>query len=215
MYDIKNTVNKFLESRNKNHRYSSFDYCYNYFYNFYVNNKLNEIGNDKNIEKSCLHLGFYLASWGMMRGSSFLLQKNLISFRKLIQNISNNNANIYWDIDIDNYNDENITNLLKLKDIIYKSFGENKPSDTLITKIMLGIFGNIPAFDRFFKNGMKINSVNRKNLYKIKDFYLENKTNIDSLKIRTLDFNTGKNTNIFYTKAKIIDMYGFMIGLNK
>jgi hypothetical protein len=58
----------------------------------------------------------------MMRGSSFLLQKNLISFRKLIQNISNNNANIYWDIDIDNYNDENITNLLKLKDIIYKSF---------------------------------------------------------------------------------------------
>jgi hypothetical protein len=80
---------------------------------------------------------------------------------------------------------------------------------------MLWIFWNIPAFDRFFKNWMKINSVNRKNLYKIKDFYLENKTNIDSLKIRTLDFNTWKNTNIFYTKAKIIDMYWFMIWLNK
>lgn len=28
------------------------------------------------MEVSCLHLGFYLASWGMLRGSSDLLQRS-------------------------------------------------------------------------------------------------------------------------------------------
>lgn len=215
MNNIKNQVDKFLESRDKNHRYSSFDYCYNYFYGFYINNKINEIWNDQNIEKSCLHLWFYLASWWMMRGSSFLLQKSLLSLRELIKKISDNNYKIYWKIDIDEYNDENIERLLELKNIIYKSFWEEKPTDTLITKIMLWIFWNIPAFDRFFKDWIKINSVNKKNLYKIKNFYLENKIEIDTLQIKTLDFETWENTNIFYTKAKIIDMYWFMIWLNK
>jgi len=36
-------------------RYTSFDYCYNYF------KRNNDFTND--IEKSCLVLGFYLASW--------------------------------------------------------------------------------------------------------------------------------------------------------
>lgn len=51
------------ESQEKNHRYTSFDYCYNYFHP--TNNS------KQDIEKSCLVLGFYLASWGMFRGSSF------------------------------------------------------------------------------------------------------------------------------------------------
>jgi hypothetical protein len=37
---------------------------------------------------------------------------------------------------------------------------------------------------------MKVNSVNKKNLQKIKDFYLENKIIIDSIDIKALDFKT-------------------------
>lgn len=222
MNNIKNQVNNFLESRDKNHRYSSFDYCYNYFYNFYKNDKINEIWNDNNIEKSCLHLWFYLASWWMMRGSSFLLQKNLSIFKNLIQEISRKDSKIYWDIDIDNYNDENIERLLELKNIIYESFPENKPSDTLITKIMLWIFWNIPAFDRFFKDWIKIisknkisiTSVDKISLNIIKDFYLKNKNVIDKFEIKTLDFQNLNYTNIKYTKAKVIDMYWFMTWYN-
>jgi|GEM_PF-5514888 hypothetical protein len=33
-----------------------------------------------------------------------------------------------------------------------------------------------------------------------------------STEIQTVDFKTGKSTGIFYTKAKIIDMYGWMKG---
>ncbi len=206
-------IQDFLKERWKNERYASFDYCYNYFYSFYEKNNIHEIWNKENIEKSCLHLWFYLASWWMMRWSSFLLQKSLFNFKTLIENISINSNRIYWEIDIDNYTDENIDHLLNLKKIIIESFWENKPSDTLITKIMLWIFWNIPAFDRFFKNWLKINSVNKNNLYKVKKKYLLNKNEIDNLKIKTLDFFTWEYTSIFYTKAKIIDMYGFTLWL--
>jgi hypothetical protein len=37
---------------------------------------------------SCLQIGFYLASWGMMRGSSFLLEKSVRNFSNLIIAIS-------------------------------------------------------------------------------------------------------------------------------
>lgn len=119
---ISKYIHFFLKDRKKIERYSSFDYCYNYFYDFYKKDKIQEIWNKENIEKSCLHIWFYLASWWMMRWSSFLLQKSLFNFKTLIENISKNSSKIYWEIDIDNYNEENINHLLNLKKIIIKSF---------------------------------------------------------------------------------------------
>ena len=46
-----------------------------------------------------------------------------------------------WEIDVNNYTDENIEFLLNCKDDIVKALGKkNNPSDTLVTKIMLGVF---------------------------------------------------------------------------
>ncbi len=67
---ITDAVHHFTKISYPDHRNSSFDYCYNYF----RSNNAEAILRDK--EKSCAILGFYLASWGMMRGSSFLLQKS-------------------------------------------------------------------------------------------------------------------------------------------
>ena len=63
------------------------------------------------------------------------------------------------------------------------------------------------------KRGFKV--VNIKNLKIISEFYLSNKIVIDEFAsiTKTFDFATGKKTSISYTKAKIIDMYGFMVGL--
>ena len=49
----------------------------------------------------------------------------------------------------------------------------------------------------------------------ISEFYSSNKIVIDEFAstTKTYDFATGEKTNISYTKAKIIDMYGFMVGL--
>ena len=57
-------------------RYASFDYCFNYFQAFREAGNVGAIAEPENRELSCLHLGFYLASWGMLRGSAELLQKS-------------------------------------------------------------------------------------------------------------------------------------------
>ena len=216
--DIKKTFNQFLEGggknkgRRPNERYASFDFCYNYFYSFYKQNKLSELANDRNLQMSCLQIGFYLASWGMMRGSSFLLEKSVKNFSNLIVAISKMNPSL-WEIDVADYNEENISLMLDCKQQIINALGEeNKPSDTLVTKIMLGVFANIPAFDQYFRKGLKVYSVNKQALLKIKEFYLENKKDFDSFKIHTFDFLTSKETKNIYTKAKLIDMCGFMDG---
>ena len=209
------------------HRYASFDYCFNYFQESTA--ELLEA----DIEKSCLELAFYLASWGMLRGSSFLLQKSVKHYEPLIKYIiqlKKDNHNI-WNIDAHNYNNNSIQTILEVyKNITSLIMGNDKSKRHLVltTKIMLGVFGCVPAFDQYFtntfreicknfhgKNGFR--SVNKNNLKHIKNFYEANKEVIEILrnKIHTLDFNTGDFTQRKYTRAKIIDMYGFAKGFYK
>lgn len=221
--DAKKSINQFLEGNGKNRgrkpneRYASFDFCYNYFYSFYKENRLSELANGQNLQTSCLQIGFYLASWGMMRGSSFLLEKSVKNFTDLIIAISKMDRK-RWEIDVEDYNGKNISILLNCKQEIIKALGKNKTktSDTLVTKIMLGVFANIPAYDGNFKNFMKKNNYcqtfNQTSLNQIKMFYIKNKKIFDSFKIHTFDFLTSKETNIIYTKAKLIDMCGFIEG---
>jgi len=213
--DIETIVNKFKSQSNPDDRYTSFDYCYNYF------RTTNDITQD--IEKSCLDLGFYLASWGMFRGSSFLLQKSVKHFEPTIRYISTLDKSV-WEIDADNYDENNILTIIKIYNSIKTRLINKDNSDlTLITKILLGVFGFIPAFDNYFCNSFRAISggqcgfrkVNVKSLSFIKSFYESNKTTIDRLSAETFttDFMTGQKTTINYPKAKIIDMYGFTAGL--
>lgn len=221
MGDIGNSLDRFLKGDGKNkgrkpdERYASFDFCYNYFYSFYKENKLSELADEKNLQASCLQIGFYLASWGMMRGSSFLLEKSARNYKKMIIEISKMEPEL-WEIDVGNYNKENISLLLCCKKKIVSALGADekgyKPSDTLITKIMLGVFANVPAFDQYFRKGLGVHSFNEKNLVKIQKFYEKNINVFDSYKVHTFDFLTAKETDLIYTKAKLIDMWGFMKG---
>lgn len=221
--DLIKSLNKFKKASGKNggmqpkERYSSFDYCFNYFKSF--KNK-REIANAKNLEISSLHLGFYLASWGMLRGSSFLLEKSIAYLKDIIKFISSFDKKI-WNIDLE-YSEEDMEVLLKFKKELIKKFANknNKFSDTLITKIMLGVFGNIPAYDNYFKiflNNIDSNKTfNKESLDKINSFYKENKQLIDkqAKNTKTFDFLSGKNSNLSYTRAKIIDMIGFSYGVS-
>jgi hypothetical protein len=215
-----NGFNEKDNGRGANERYASFDYCYNYFQSFIENNNVADISNKDNLEKSCLQLSFYLASWGMFRGSSFLLSKSIKFFEPLIVNISKCDGKL-WDFDIDKYDDGNtIEEIMKCKNMIFKSFSPyHNVSDTLISKIMLGVFGNVPAFDNYFARGFNMYSFCKNNLRKIYDFYSvkEHKEIIDKYSkiIYTIDFKTGKKTKFNYTKAKIIDMVGFVEGYKR
>ncbi|RJP85403.1 MAG: hypothetical protein C4518_16135 [Desulfobacteraceae bacterium] len=210
-------VSQFINGNGKNRgrkpteRYASFDYCFNYFQQFRDAKTFGKMADDEHMEMSCLHLAFYLASWGMFRGSSFLLERSAKFFEPLITAISSMDENI-WNVDADNYTDENIDLLIKCAGIISDKCGKsNGPTDTLITKIMLGVFGNVPAFDDYFRKGFGCHSFGKKNLKMIKGFYENHKGQIDAAVIFTFDFS-GAETERCYTKAKIIDMIGFIKG---
>jgi len=215
-FQINNAFRKFIRLRNSYHRYASFDYCYNYFYSF---KPKSDLASSENIEKSCMHLGFYLASWGMFRNSE-LMQKSLRYYIPIIEWFALECPLELWEIDVDNYDNNKIEKLLlsyKKMDELFKDI--NKYRLTLITKTMLGVFGNTPAFDQFFIKTFKkhfiskpaFTSFNFKSLLSIKNFYSDNIDLIEELrkKSKTFDFITGSETNILYTRAKIIDMIGF------
>src|SRR5258706_9196587 len=183
--DIETAVRKFKSKTKPDERYTSFDYCYNYF------STTDDLTND--IEKGCLTVGFYLGSWGMFRGSSFLLQKSVKCFEPAVRYISTLDDSI-WKIDVDNYTDENIQTIIELYNEIKGCLIDNGNADlVLITKILLGVFGFVPAFDRYFTDAFRdisggkcgFRRVNRNSLTVIKDFYEANRITIDRLSGQT------------------------------
>jgi hypothetical protein len=214
--DIVETIEIFTTKHDPFDRYASYDYCFNHFH---PTNK-NCITDD--MEKSCLSLGFYLASWGMFRGSSFLLNKSAQAFVPLIEYISELDSNA-WEIDANNLND-NVEQTIEIYNNV-KSLLIPKTNShlTLTTKIMLGVFGSVPAYDRFFINSFKeifkgkcgFSSFNKTSLICIADFYNENKSTIElqSSSLKTIGFNNSAISHA-YTRSKVIDMYGFTKGLN-
>jgi hypothetical protein len=216
--DVEGCIKDYLNGREEKQgrtadgRYSSFDYCYNYFYSFYKKNTVEEIASDENIQMSCLQIGFYLASSGLMGRSSSLIERSIRSFQEVISTISQMDP-VLWEIDLDSYTPENIELILECRNNIVDSFREDvKVSEALVTRIMLGVFGNIPVFDQYFKNSMGMKKVSRRSLMKLREFYEENKSSLDSFDIGTLDFLTGNETEVIYTKARLLDIYGYMNG---
>ncbi|PJI55082.1 hypothetical protein CTI14_08155 [Methylobacterium radiotolerans] len=132
-------------------RAASFDYCYNHFQGFRERGAILALASGDELERSCLHLGFYLASWGMLRGSTELLQKSLRHFVPLLEVIAQTPEED-WAIDISGYTEDAIDRLMTLEQDVRAAVSGARPAtDTLSTKIMLGVFGNVPAFDSFFQ----------------------------------------------------------------
>jgi hypothetical protein len=100
--------------------------------------------------------------------------------------------------------------------MIVKAFSPYTPSDTLVTKIMLGVFGNVPAFDTNFCTWMKSRAFSptfsRESLCQIASFYRSSKAEIDAVSEFTLDYSTGLPTHREYPKALVIDMIGYVEG---
>lgn len=205
------------EQQDIHHRYHSFDFCYSHF------RHSKETGNI-DIEKSCFVLWSYLASWGMLRGSSFLMQKNPAYLTELVKWIYEQ-PQATWLIDVDDYADKKKEILSLYAQVKSYLIGEkNHQAVTLVTKVLLGVFAIIPAYDRFFKETFSeiageacgFTRPNETSLDIIAQFYQANKAEIDALSQShyVVSFD-GKRTNYPYSKAKIIDMYGFQVGRDK
>src|SRR6185437_15455954 len=67
--DIDANLATFLADRTPDARYASFDYCFNYFQEARESGDTSHLADNDHRMLSCLQLGFFLASWGMMRAS--------------------------------------------------------------------------------------------------------------------------------------------------
>lgn len=207
--DIDGNLKTFLDRRAPGARYASFDYCFNYFQEAQEAGRTEQLADHDRLLTSCLQTGFYLASWGMLRPSGDLLQRSVREFVPVVELIAAEPATT-WQLDIPSYATA-IDDVLALSRRVRKAFSVDA-SDTLVTKTMLGVFGCVPAFDRYFRIGFGCHSLCQDALIRIGRFYERNRDKLDAYKIFTLDFTTGDDTEQRYTKAKIIDMTFFQEG---
>ncbi len=196
------------------HSATSFDYCFNYFQSFADKKRQRDLASKDNRRMSCLQIGWFLANWGMLRGSSFLRAYSITHFEPLIDYIANCDERL-WHIDVDSYTDENIRLLVESKKDIQRIFGidgKHNVTDTLATKVMMAVFGNVPAFDRFFQQGLNMHGCTEKHLHTLHQIYLRNRTAFDDSNVFTLDVVTKKPTTRPYPKGRLMDIVGFVEG---
>lgn len=210
--DIEANLAAFTRDLGRDARYASFDYCFNYFQSFREQNCTADIAAPENMQMSCLQLGFYLASWGMLRGSSTLLLKSARHYVPVIDVIAAAPADA-WNLDAHRYIPGTWPVARQLDQQIRRAFGHhNGVTPTLTTKVMLGVFGNIPAFDTNFRAGFRAATFGLKAFSRLGEFYEEHADAIERHRIPTLDFQTGRPTRRRYSRAKIIDMIFFIEG---
>ena len=208
--DLDANLRRYLDGRKPNERYTSFDYCFNYFQSFRDSGDVSALASPANIQLSCLQLGFYLASWGMLRGSAELLQKSARNLIPVIEVVARTETSL-WELDAHSYTESNIQRLLELARTIRRD--HPSMSDILVTKIMLGVFGSVPAFDANFKRGFRVAKFGPKALRKIGGFFQDHAEIINAYRVPTLDFISGEHLQRSYTRAKVIDMAFFIEGL--
>lgn len=202
-------MERYLARRSAEARYASFDYCYNHFQSARERGELDSIADGEDLMLSSLHLGFYLASWGMMRGSGELLQRSIRELLPVVRTIAAEPSDA-WIIDVCD-DGTYASGVLALYRRIQAAF-TIRASETLVTKTMLGVFGFVPAFDRYFRLGFGCRTVCTPTLDRIAQFYESNQGAIDAVDVHTLDALTGLPTDRRYPRGKIIDMIFFQSG---
>jgi hypothetical protein len=208
--DIEANLRTYLEDRRPTDRYASFDYCFNYFQGRREDGRIGNLAKGLELQLACLHLGFYLASWGMYRGSTILLQRSVAHLVPVIEAIART-PTAAWAIDADGYTQGACRLLLDTASRIRAAFPEGA-TDTLVTKIMLGVFGSVPAYDTNFRKGFGTAFLGESSLMRVGRFYRENAEVIERYRVPTLDFDSGAETDRRYPRAKVIDMIFFIEG---
>lgn len=148
-------ANLFEKQRNGMHRFASWDYCYGLAQCMYARKK--DL-TDLDYDYMALNLAFYLASWGMYRGSSFLLDKSYKIHIKPVKLIFSKDE--LWKGSLSSSEltafGKELANVYGVGDKVRASNDgiSGNMTDTLFTKILLGLTGNVIAYDRYCKTAL-------------------------------------------------------------
>lgn len=173
-----------------------------------------------------LHLAFYLASWGMYRGSSFLLQKDYKVLVPIVEEVLKPEYDCLFGVAcvglredevqarLTEVNERIAAHFEPIRDEVAGRKVASSVSPVLITKILMGTLGCVPAYDRFFQDGAKYlglehNSYKEKSLRELADFY---EAHNDRLEEARRGMRVGDLT---YPQMKLLDMGFWQIGFER
>ena len=210
-----NTFFDFLQ-KDPNGRYRSWEHCYKCFHDARSNTEADH-------DYLSLQLAFYLASWGMYRGSSFLLQKDYKIHFPVVKELLKPQYDCLAGIECTALRKKDVQKRLsELESFMDRYYGKCRKSvkdadvnknisSTLITKILMGTLGCVPAYDRYFIDGIKSQKVssgnyNLNSILRLVDFYESNADKFESAR------NRFKVYGLPYPQMKLLDMGFWQIG---
>lgn len=217
--DVKDQILAFYHrlAGDRHHRYRSWEHCYQHFQQRAL------FAGQQQVETAALHLAFYLASWGMYRGSSFLLQRDYSIHLDAVSTLLQPQYEPLWSATFnDATNDETAANLIcSLSDALKATYRQHigdenvrrrNPTDTLITKILLGTVGCAPACDRYFILGFRhrelmYSQFSASFLRQVFRFYRDHAEALNDAQSAIV-----QQGGIRYPIMKLIDMYFWEIG---
>jgi hypothetical protein len=193
----------------RHHRYRSWEHCYTFF------RSRNQEGVAAQRELAALHLGFYLASWGMYRGSAFLLQRTYTVHLDVIDSLVSPRFSELWRTEVGAVpaTAGAVAAILSIVEAVRDAYAPFGPaSDILITKVLLGTVGCLPAVDRFFVAGFRkshrpYSYLNRSFVERIIGF-----CNECGGQLRSEQSRIEASDRVYYPLMKLADMYFWQTG---
>ena len=203
------TIGTYYEECGENGRYRSWDHCYNFFQKHHEN--LLDV-----LDCAALQLGFYLASWGMYRGSTVIRNYDYTIHRPVICVLASSDFKDLWQRDVGAHDNDiglvaTIMKLVKLVGAEYRRLGQ-KNTDILVTKVLLGTVCCLPARDDYFrkgcsKGGFTFGSLNEDFVKRILEFCKEYRQELSEIQRDKLDLYGHP-----YPFMKLVDMHFFQLG---
>ena len=205
--------------RDENGRSRSWEHCYRVFRDARTDTS-------PDCDYLSLHLAFYLASWGMYRGSSFLLQKDYKVLVPVVEEILKPEYDCLFGVACVGLREDEVQGSLeKLYKYIAKNFqpirnevaGREVPtpvSPVLITKILMGTLGCVPAYDRFFQDGVATYKVTTReysldSVLRLADIYEAHNDRLEEVR------RGFEGDGLTYPQMKLLDMGFWQIGFEK
>ncbi|VVP63723.1 hypothetical protein PS907_00603 [Pseudomonas fluorescens] len=175
---------------------------------------------EEQIDTTALHIGFYLANWGMFRGSSELLQNSNLDLMKAVaKKLFTGQGPELLELSMNDFAADapNLMYNQKLLDAVLGSL-ETLPTDvswtaTLKSKILMGVWGECPALDRFYIAACRkllprrpfITAASGKGLTALAGV-------VRQLNVRPMPLKTGR-LKLPYPTARVMDMALFQYGI--
>ena len=212
---LNDTIRKYYAEQcdHPNGRGRSWDHCYGFFRE-HRGDLVDQQDTDVE-DAAALHLGCYLASWGMYRGP-FLREHAYTVHKPVVRVLASDRFSSLWQRDIGMRDEDDqagtIMELVETVEAEYRKLTDQQKMDTLVTKVLLGTVGCLPARDSYFEKGFKhegntYGSLNRSFVRRVLDFCSEHRSKLTKLQPKIVDLRCRP-----YPLMKLVDMHFWQIG---